>query len=251
MAANIESFALLEAPAREIHFWAVRLCAANDQLGYFRSLLSSDEADRARRFLLDRHSRRFSLARGVLRILLSRYVSTAPGNIRFAYGVRGKPRMADDTLDLRFNCSHSYDIAVYSIAVGCELGVDIEKVRPLPTVREIAQRYFCPEEVFDIASVPVAEREAAFFRCWTRKEAFMKAVGDGFRIPLNSFRVSVKAGNREKLVAIDGDPVAANDWQLHEIIPVPDYICALAYRDKPRLVRVHRLTRASDLLSWL
>jgi 4'-phosphopantetheinyl transferase len=244
------SLAFSEPPAHEIHCWTVQLCAADDVLDVFKSLLSPDEADRERRFRFARHQRAFSVSRGALRILLSQYLSTPAADVRFTYGERGKPRLVDATPDLQFNCSHSDEIAVFSIARGCELGIDVEKIRSPQDIEAIAHRYFCPEEASDLLSVPAAERARAFFRCWTRKEAFIKAVGGGFAIPLDSFRVSLKIGDPVEVVHIGGDSAAANAWKLHEIVPAEGYVCALAYRDSERAVRAHPLLNASELLNW-
>jgi 4'-phosphopantetheinyl transferase len=247
MTATKPSPAFLEPSGREIHVWAVQLFAADDVLDVFESILSPEEIDRKRRlrFGSDRHA--FVISRGVLRILLSRYLSIHAEDVRFTYGRRGKPRLANAVLDLRFNSSHCNKIAVYCITLGCELGIDVEQIRPLQEIEAIAHRYFCAEETADLISAPAAERESSFFRCWTRKEAFIKAIGDGLAIPLNSFRVSLKGDHLAELVQVEGDFAAATDWKLHEIIPTGGYICALAYRDNLRSVRVHPLMHANEL----
>jgi 4'-phosphopantetheinyl transferase len=249
MRATRPSPAFLEPPGREIHVWAVQLCAADNVLDVFKSILSPEEIDRERRFQFERDRRAFAASRGALRILLSQYLSISPEGIRFTYGQRGKPRLANAALDLQFNSSHCNNIAVYSITLGCELGIDVEQIRSLQEIEAIAHRHFCAEETTDLLSVPAAERESTFFRCWTRKEAFIKAIGDGLAMPLNSFRVSLKVDDPAELVHIEGESATATDWKLHEIIPTSGYICALAYRDSLRSVRVHPLMHAGEILA--
>jgi 4'-phosphopantetheinyl transferase len=120
----------------------------------------------------------------------------------------------------------------------CGVGIDLERLRPIADTAEIARRYFCPEEAAEILSLPPDERDAAFFRCWTRKEAYIKAIGDGLSCPLDSFQVSIEADAQPRIVHIAGDRTAAAIWTLHDLPLAPDYVAALAYRDRPRVVSV-------------
>jgi 4'-phosphopantetheinyl transferase len=233
----------------EIHVWIVALDATDEVLSHLTSLLSSDEAERVRRFAFAQHGRSFSISRGALRIVLSQYLSTRPADIRFAYSDAGKPRLAHAATDLRFNCSHSNGIAVYSVAIECDVGIDVEQIRPIEDIEAIAQAHFCAEETSYILSQPAGCRQTAFFRCWTRKEAVVKAIGEGLAIPLRSFRVSLNGEREDKLIDICDGRGSAHEWQLHEIVPAPGYICALAYRDSRRRLRINRCMSPIEILA--
>src|SRR5262249_20133919 len=153
----------------------------------FRSILAPDEKERAARFHFEHLRSAFIAARGVLRCLLGGYLNRHPGRVQFRYGARGKPALEPDA-GIEFNLAHSGGLAVLAFASGCPIGVDLEQIRPIPELREIAARFFCAEEAAEIASLPSGERQRSFFRCWTRKEAYIKATGDGLSAPLDQFR---------------------------------------------------------------
>jgi len=236
---------------RDIHLWAVQLGTAKDVVERCQAILSPDEMIRESRFRFEHLRREFAVSRGVLRSLLSHYLSVPAAELRFSYGTRGKPSLVGTELDLRFNSSRSGNIALYSITRQCEVGIDVEQVRALQDVEQLACRAFCTEEVADLLSLPAVDRESAFFRCWTRKEAYVKAVGGGLSTPLDSFRVALKPGDRITFMHIDGDPDEARTWQLHEVLPAPGYISALAYRDSPRPLLARPIMSAGELLTVL
>src|SRR5208282_2181592 len=119
-----------------------------------------------------------------LRVLLGHYLGVAPGGIEFSYGPKGKPRLAAP-VDVRFNISHSGGLALFAFTLDCEIGVDVEHIRPLRDMQEIASRFFCAEEATELMSLPAHGREQAFYLCWTRKEAYLKAVGEGLSEPID------------------------------------------------------------------
>jgi len=234
-----------------VDVWPIYISADKPTLEYCKSVLSPDELYRYHQRRLDRDRRSYAVSRGALRILLSHYLSIPPGDVRFVYGERGKPFLAGPPLDLRFNASHSADIAIYSVARGLDLGIDIEKVRPVQDIEQIARRHFCAEEFIDLLSLPVSERHVAFFRCWTMKEAYIKATGDGLAAPLNCFRVAFNPADQIGLIHIGGDRDAARSWTLHEIIPADGYVGALAYQDDRQAVNSRPVMRVSKLLSFI
>jgi 4'-phosphopantetheinyl transferase len=203
----------------------------------FTALLSADERERAARFAFAHLRRSFTLARGALRILLGRTLGMAPAAIRFVYGEKGKPGLAEPGR-VRFNMSHSGELALIAIGLDCELGVDIERIRPLPDLQEIAARFFSREEETELMALPEDLREAAFFRCWTRKEAYIKAIGDGLSAPLDGFAVSLRDGEPARMIQIGGDAAAAGAWRLHHLDVEPGYVAALAYRGERHIIRV-------------
>jgi len=149
---------------------------------------------------------------------------------------------------IRFNSSHSGALALVAVTLDCELGVDIEQFRPMPDLQEIAARFFCAGEEAELMSVAPALREPAFFRCWTRKEAYIKAIGDGLSAPLDGFAVTLKAGAPARMIQLGGDATAAAAWTLHDLEIQSGYAAALAYRDRPRAVRLSPPLDPAELL---
>ncbi len=155
-----------------------------------RALLTGDERERAGRFHFQRDSSAFAISRGLLRTLAGRYLDAPPERLRFDYTPYGKPYLAGQFAGspLRFNLSHAHELVLYAFTSGAEVGVDVEYLRPELAGAEIAERFFSPREVEALLTLPVEGRTEAFFRCWTRKEAFIKAVGQGLSFPLDQFR---------------------------------------------------------------
>lgn len=179
-----------------------------------RALLSSDEQERAARFVFRQDRRRYIVARARLRQLLGARLRIRPEKIEFQYGAAGKPALAASHDDLRFNLSHCEDVAVYAFADATEVGVDVEAVRTLDDADEIALRVFSPRERAAYLRLAEGERPWGFFRCWTRKEALVKALGSGLSQPLEDLDVSP----------------APQGWMLHSFVPGPGLVAALAVR---------------------
>ena len=232
---------------QEVLVWPVRIFPSRAAARHFQALLTPDETERAESFRFDYLRQSFVIARGVLRTVLGRYLGISPDGVQFQYGARGKPALAGHTR-LRFNASHSGNLAVFAFSLDCELGVDIEQIRPMPEMREIAERFFCPDEQSELCSLPAHERDSAFYRCWTRKEAFLKALGDGLYAPLDSLRVTLRAADPARLVHIAGDAHAAQAWTLHDLLVDPEYAAALAYKGAPRALTILRVQSALDLV---
>jgi 4'-phosphopantetheinyl transferase len=193
-----------------------------------------------------RHS--FVLAHGALRILLGRYLNTSPAGIQFKYGLRGKPALAPLAL-IDFNMSHSGDLVVFAFTRGCEIGVDLEQIHSIQDMQDIADRFFCLEEAAELMSLPVNQRERAFFLCWTRKEAYIKAIGDGLSAPLNSFRVTMQPTQPVRFIHLAQDTNAAKEWTLQDLQLASNYAAALAYRGWRRKVAVSPIMDPAELLS--
>ncbi len=194
--------------AGEIHLWATDLDAPRRL-----EALSADERERARRFHFDRDRRRSMAARAALRDLLSAYIHSPPQAIRFVYGPRGKPSLANGKRPVHFNVSHAGPVGVYAVACD-EVGVDIEVVRPTEDLDAVARRYFSPLEVATLMGLPEDVRPRAFFDCWTRKEAYIKAIGEGLACPLAGFDVAFAPGDGPRMLGIGGDSNAAARWSL-------------------------------------
>jgi 4'-phosphopantetheinyl transferase len=234
--------------AQPVDVWAVWLSASAFISNAFRDLISSEEILRADRFAFERLRVSFEVSHGALRLLLARYLKCSPREPAFAFGPKGKPMLRGNS-QLRFNMAHSGELAVYAFSIGCEIGVDIEEVRDLRDFDQIADRYFCREEALQLRSVVgEKQREEAFFRCWTRKESYLKAIGDGLSVPLDQFQVTLLPGSPARFIHIGNETSAASTWTLEHLEPAPGYIGALAYRGATRNLVLHPLQHAQDLL---
>ncbi len=168
----------------EVHIWRIDLAKPGNE-----QLLSADERDRANRFRFAMHRNRYISGRATLRIILGRFAGTAPERLTFEYTQFGKPFLPDSRI--RFNLSHSEDLAVLAVTFDREIGVDVERIQQQKDLLDIAERFFAVPEREALRSLPVSDRAAGFYRCWTRKEAYIKARGDGLSLDLNSFVVSL------------------------------------------------------------
>jgi len=198
--------------------------------------LCPDEKERAARFHFERDQRRFAAARGMLRALLGRYLGVDPSVLVFDYGRYGKPALASPWPGLRFNVSHSGGLALFAFATDHEIGVDIEQERALPEMDSIAERNFSPLENAALRRLAEPERRRAFFRCWTRKEAFIKAVGDGLSHPLDAFDVTLAPQEPARLLRVAGDPEAPQRFRLEGLEPAEGFAAALAALGRPTRV---------------
>ncbi|HEX2915723.1 MAG TPA: 4'-phosphopantetheinyl transferase superfamily protein [Chloroflexia bacterium] len=211
----------------QIDIWIAHLDLPQEQLTNLLQTLSPDEMARQQRYLFERDRLRFAAARGQLRYLLSQYLDCSPAKISFSYGQRGKPLLSGN-YPLYFNLSHSNELAVYALSQTTEVGVDIEYLRPLNHQRQIAQRFFAPAEYTALSELAEELQTLAFFNCWTRKEAFIKASGKGLSYPLDSFEVSLRPGEPARLLSIAGDKDLAEEWTLRSFSPAGGYVAALA-----------------------
>jgi 4'-phosphopantetheinyl transferase len=168
----------------------------------------------------------------VLRAILGRTLNRAPESLSFCYGSHGKPALAgeSDGATIRFNVSHSHGIALYAVTRGRELGVDLEHIRFDLEVAEIAERFFSRREIAMLRTLPTELQCQAFFHCWTRKEAYIKARGEGLSLPLDQFDVSLIPGEPAALLGTQPDPSEASRWSVQELFPAPGYAAALAVR---------------------
>ncbi len=221
----------LELPEGELHVWAAALDPAPERVEALGRTLSADEWTRARRFKFEIHRRRFVAGRGVLRALLGDYLGVAPERLAFTYGERGKPDLAPSLQTPRplfFNLSHSHELALVGVTRAREVGVDVEHLKPMSDLLRIAERFFAPEETAALLGLPATEHERAFFRCWTRKEAYLKAVGVGLAAPLDSFLVTLAPGEAARMLSLRGDAAAGERWRLAHLEPAAGYLGAVA-----------------------
>ncbi len=222
----------LSLPEDEVQLWRIDLEAVGADESHWRKALSSDELERASRFHFPRDRQRFAASRSLLRILLGGYLATDPAGVSFSYSENGKPSLgpARAGSNVKFNISHSGGITLLAFTRGREIGVDVELVRGDFEVQAIARRFFSPKEQRQLADLPAEKIVDAFFRCWTRKEAYIKAIGEGLSLPLHQFDVALESGEASALLATRPDASEGGHWLLREVPAGPGYIAALCVR---------------------
>jgi 4'-phosphopantetheinyl transferase len=212
----------------EVPVWRIALDIGNALLSRLREILADDERQRADRFHFEKDRRHFTAARGVMRTLLAGYLARRPEEVRFAYSNYGKPRLAEEG-ELRFNLTHSHGLALLAVTRGREIGVDVEHLRDMERDGELlAERFFSPREAVVLRSLPPQLRREAFFHCWTRKEAYIKALGKGLLMPLDQFDVSLHPDEPAALMATHHDPQEVQRWSLRSLLPGEGYVAAVA-----------------------
>jgi 4'-phosphopantetheinyl transferase len=224
-----------------VDVWSVRLDQPASP-AQANGILSSDELARADRFHFDRDRLHFVRCRTALRFLLGRYLSMPALEIRFEYQPNGKPELAaeQNLRRLRFNVSHSADLALIAVSADHRLGVDIENIRADVNIAKLSERFFSARERATLQALPQNLHLQAFFACWTRKEAFLKATGDGLSFPLSDFTVSTHPERSPELEEIRGDTEAAQHWFLADLIPKNGYRAAVAVEGLPSRVETYR-----------
>jgi 4'-phosphopantetheinyl transferase len=198
-----------------------------------RDVLTPDERARADRFHFDRDRRRFTLARACLRHALAEVTGASARGLRLEYGPFGKPRLPEGPT---FNLSHADDwaaIAIDTTGRQRELGIDLEGMRTLPDFERLTETVFSAAERRAISELPADRRIEGFFSGWTRKEAYLKARGDGLQRPLTAFAVSVVPEHPVRLLQVDDDAAETERWQLHAYVPVATYLAALCIEVPP------------------
>jgi len=225
----------------EVHVWRASLAAGAGELARLHELLSDEERARAARFRYDVHRERFIAGRGTQRLLLARYLGVHPAAIRYRHAAHGKPALDGPGAEsgVRFNVSNAEDGLLVALVLEREVGVDLEPVHRVVDRDAVARRFFSvPEnQVYD--TIAEEQRDVAFFTCWTRKEAYIKAVGDGLSMPLDCFDVTLRPGEPARLLATRGDPSQAERWTLREIDPGPGWLGALVVEGPPPELRLY------------
>jgi 4'-phosphopantetheinyl transferase len=213
----------------EVHLWRIQINLFTDRIHQFLTYLSKEERSRMNRFRFEKDQNRFAITHACLRDILSRYLSTSPNLVTFSSGTYGKPEISNlDLMEpLQFNLSQSEDLALVAVASERKVGVDVERVKKDIPIENISRRFFSSIEIDSILSLPVESQTAAFFSCWTRKEAYLKARGEGLSIPLNQFEVSVSTDEQPILIDTVWDKVESSRWTFRHLTPAPDYFGAL------------------------
>lgn len=219
----------LSLTGEEVHVWRTALACQAPLLRRLRAFLAPDEAARAGRFHFARDRDHFIAARGLLRVILARYLNRPPALLRFGYSPYGKPFVEGDggPHGVRFNLSHAHGMALVAVARGRRVGVDLEHTRADVEHLEIAGQFFSAHEVATLGDLPPESRAQAFFNCWTRKEAYIKARGEGLSHPLDEFDVTLAPGEAAALSCTRSDPEEVSRWTMRELFPGPDFTAAL------------------------
>lgn len=222
----------------EVHVWAVLLDVSQRTYDAHLATLSLDERARAAAYRFEEPQRRYVVARGALRELLGRYLGEPAGRIGLTVDQSQKPRLAGKhgLADLNFNVSHSSELALIAFAFGYEVGVDVEKLRDVSRLEQIARKFFHPTEANEVLAAPQHRRNVAFLRCWTGKEAVLKALGKGIVADLASFRVLPETDDHGWVEYRENSPQDTQCW-LEQLLPRDDYVGAVAVVDRECTIR--------------
>lgn len=215
--------------------WYIDVNDCKKQILYYTSLLSTDEKLKADKFKFINDKNRFIIARGVLRILLGRYLSINPEKVAFKYGDYGKPE-AKNNLSINFNISHSGKMIIFGFAKSHDIGVDIEEIKNNFDVLDIANNFFSKKEIQFLNNLPKEHQKEGFYRCWTRKESFIKAKSIGLSYPLDSFSVSIDSHEHAELLETLWDINEKHKWALFSFSPSENYIGAISIKGNIKTV---------------
>lgn len=231
-----------------VHVWSFSVLTTARAVTLFEAVLSEQERTRAAQFAFPYLRDGFIVTRGMLRCLLGCYLGRDPAEIKIAYGTAGKP-VALNACGIEFNVTHSGQRAAVAVTRGCEIGIDREQRRIVAEMDSIARRYFCDGEAAAIMGLSEGERERAFFCCWARKEAYIKATGGGLEIPLHAFEVNVNPHAPARLLHVEGSRDAAAGWTLRDLWLHPDDAAAVAYQGAERPLSIFAVNDAG-VLRW-
>lgn len=230
----IEELDVCTLPADVVHVWSALLGPLTDQVPSLHAVLSAEERRRAARFKFERDSVTFTLAHGILRRLLESYCRVPAATITFTHSLAGKPALAGKLAGaLHFNLSHTQGMIVFAFARERQVGIDVECLRPMPDAEALAARWFAPVEVAGLRTLPALDQLRGFFNGWTRKEAFIKAVGAGLSYPLESFAVTLAPGAPARLLDPTNGLPRGDDWTLYDVDVGPDHAAALVVEGGP------------------
>ncbi len=217
-------------PPADVHVWRLDLDRPSAEQENLTRVLSPDERERAARYRFEIDQRRFATGRGALRSLLSRYLNAAPAELHFEVNQAGKPSLPPqaDGRCLHFNLSNSHGLALLAFTWDRRVGVDVEFLGRSADFEQISARFFSPGERDALLRLPADQRRAAFFAAWTRKEAYLKALGTGIALGLDRFDVSLDPGEPARLLKDEHDPSAPENWAFQALYPGENYAAALA-----------------------
>ena len=220
-------------PSDEVHVWRASLARPADCIQQLAQMLSADERLRAGRFHFQRDRLHFIIGRGMLRTILGQYLGVDPARLRFEYSSHGKPSLEPKGFETPvglvpcFSISHAHGLALCAVTCNREVGVDLELIRPISEVEQLVESFFSSREKAIFQMLPASRRQEAFFNCWTRKEAYLKASGDGLARPLDEVEALRAQGESAWLLRIAGDFQEASRWSIRDLLPASGYTAAL------------------------
>ena len=230
-------------PLGEVHLWAWTFGGADAPSDRDLSILDPHERQRTARFRFPVDQIRYAVCHANMRRILGSYLGRSPESLAFREGSGGKPSLADEASLLRFNLSHSKTLAVLAVALDMDVGVDVEDIRPIES--DVAKRFFSPREVASLAMLEEPESWSAwldgFYRCWTRKEAILKAEGAGLRTPLDSFDVSLLPDEPAALLDARPEAKLTANWHLVHFSPADGVMGAVAVGNPSATVALYSL----------
>jgi 4'-phosphopantetheinyl transferase len=219
--------------ATDVHVWAAHLDVCPEAMAGLAAILDEAESARATHFRSHTHQNRFIAARGVLRSILGRYSEWAPDELQFEYGANGKPALTGRFAEsgLFFNVAHSEDLALIAVTHIGPIGVDVEEVRPMADADQLVARFFSPRENAQFQTLTADQKAVAFFNLWTRKEAWLKATGEGIAHSLDRVEVTFLPGEPARLLSLPKSSESKKGWALRELLPAPGFVGAVALPD--------------------
>lgn len=226
-----------------IHVWVSRLDVAPGVSAVFGASLSEGEQMRAKQFRFRQHQSRFIAGRGLLRAIVSRYLQVEPARVEFKYNLHGKPELTRpfDGSGIHFNLAHSEDLALLAVTKIGPVGIDVERIRVNRDARELVNWFCSPRERELFENLAAHEKQLAFFNLWTRKEAFLKATGEGITQLLSQIEVAFRPGEPARFIAVSGDSEKASRWSVHDLSPASDFAAAVAIQAKNVRLRFGKL----------
>lgn len=238
---------ILKLGCSDVHVWCASLDLPASEVKFLQGSLSRDEQSRAARYQFQKDRDHFIVARGRLRDIIGRYLKSTPQEPRFCYGPYGKPELVENIAKpaLHFNVSHSEGMALYAITRKREIGIDLEKIHPAVMEDNIAESFFSPRELEQLHSLPENLQQKAFFSCWVRKEAYIKAKGEGLHIELDSFDVSITPGEPAALLRSSAGPEEISRWSIHDLGVGSDYAAALVVEGHDMQIKCWQWTVSS------
>lgn len=232
----------------DVHVWCASLKQSMSTLKQFANILSPKERKRADQFYFEKDKNHYITGHGVIKVLLSRYLNKRAKDIGFCYGPYGKPECVDqcNNKKIYFNYSHSEEVALYAFSIDNDLGIDVEYIRDIADMNQIVNNICSQEEIIVFETLAESDRRTAFFNCWTRKEAFIKAVGKGLSMPLDQFKVSFLPNKPAKLLSVNAEEKTKQEWHIQDLKPAYGYAAAIAVKGPPPNLKYFQVPKYSD-----
>jgi 4'-phosphopantetheinyl transferase len=219
--------------SNDVHIWTITLDNPPLPITELTSFLSEDEQKKSDRYKFDTDRNKFIICRGMLRMILSKYINTDPKSLNFEYTDKGKPSLTNS--ELSFNLSHAENLAVYGITMNKNIGIDIEYLQKKSSFEDIAKRFFLPQEYAQIKQLPEQDKSRAFFYIWTGKEAYFKATGEGISAGLDQIEISLNDQEKPEIIKIKNDREITTNWQIFNLKLPPDYIGKIVVKSTDNL----------------